>query len=65
MVGDTEYDMQMAENAGIDVVGVNYGAHSTVRLQESGALKVVNSFSEFMQWVLPRIVPVFGEGVDD
>ena len=61
MVGDTEYDMQMAKNAGIDAVGVNYGAHEEVRLHESGAIHVVSSFPEFMQWALPKITPAFGD----
>ncbi len=32
MVGDTEYDMAMARNAGVAAVGVGYGAHEPSRL---------------------------------
>jgi len=65
MVGDTEYDMQMANNAGIDAVGVNYGAHAEERLLEAGALTAFSNFPEFIDWVLPRITPAFGEEFDD
>jgi len=65
MVGDTEYDMQMAINAGIDAVGVNYGSHEQERLEKTGALATVNSFPEFLDWVLPRITPAFGDEFDD
>lgn len=32
MIGDSEYDLQMAVNAGIDAVGVSYGVHEPARL---------------------------------
>jgi len=60
MVGDTEYDMQMASNAGIDAVGLSYGAHTEARLFETGALKVFADFDEFLQWTLPRVSQAFG-----
>ena len=64
MVGDTEYDMQMATNAGVDAVGINYGAHEEIRLLEAGALTTLNSFPDFIDWVLPHITPAFGEEFD-
>lgn len=33
MVGDTDFDLRMANNAGIRAVGVTYGAHPLERLQ--------------------------------
>ena len=33
MVGDTEYDLEMAQRIGMPSVGVSYGAHSVERLQ--------------------------------
>lgn len=32
MIGDTEYDMEMAKNAGMDRLAVSYGVHPTDRL---------------------------------
>ena len=64
MVGDTEYDMQMATNAGVDAVGIKYGAHEEIRLLEAGALTTLNSFPDFIDWVLPHITPAFGEEFD-
>lgn len=61
MIGDTEYDMQMAAGANVDALGVSYGVHSRERLQDSGAQNVCNNFAEVMDWVLPRIKPAFGE----
>ena len=34
MIGDTVYDLEMATNAGIPSIGVNYGAHSPKRLKK-------------------------------
>src|SRR5574340_917217 len=34
MVGDTTHDVQMAQNAGVDVVAVGHGAHPPEQLQE-------------------------------
>ncbi len=61
MVGDTEYDMQMADHAGIDGLGISHGAHSEDRLIKANALHVVSDFSELMEWTLPRIIPAFGD----
>ena len=63
MVGDTEYDMQMARNAGIDALGVDYGVHSRELLEKSGAIHVASSVSEVMQWLSGRIESAFGENL--
>jgi len=34
MVGDTTHDVQMAQNAKVDVVAVGYGAHTPQQLRE-------------------------------
>ena len=38
MIGDTEYDMQMARNAGVPALAVGYGVHAADRLLAEGAL---------------------------
>ncbi len=60
MVGDTEYDMQMAYHAGMDGLGVTYGAHTEKRLYDAKAKHVVNDFIELMDWISPQISPAFG-----
>jgi len=52
MVGDTEYDMQMARNASVSALGVSYGVHARERLLESGALACVDSFQEVCAWLV-------------
>jgi phosphoglycolate phosphatase len=48
LVGDTSYDMQMAQNAGVTAVGVTWGYHETGDLEASGANKIVNNFEELI-----------------
>lgn len=48
MVGDSEYDILTAKNAGIDVIAVDYGAHSYERLTELQPLKIIESFEELI-----------------
>ncbi len=46
MVGDTEFDMSMAVNAGVSRVAVSYGAHSPDRLQKYQPLACLDKFVE-------------------
>lgn len=50
MVGDTEYDMEMAVNAGVPRVAVDYGAHAVERLLPYQPGLVVSEFSALLQW---------------
>lgn len=45
-VGDTVFDMQMANAAGIRSIGVSWGYHQPERLTETGAHRVVQTFDE-------------------
>lgn len=51
VIGDTEYDMQMAVNAGADALGVSYGVHDSQRLLDSGALFCIDHVSEIDVWL--------------
>ncbi|WP_456407243.1 HAD-IA family hydrolase [Thiolapillus sp.] len=51
VVGDTEYDMQMAANAGSDAIGVSFGVHAPERLREHGALTVVDELQQIVHWL--------------
>jgi phosphoglycolate phosphatase len=46
MIGDTQYDMAMAVNAGVRAIGVDWGYHSRAELHEAGAAVVAASPAE-------------------
>ncbi|RBP84761.1 HAD family hydrolase [Marinomonas rhizomae] len=46
MVGDTEYDLNMATNAGIKSIGVTYGAHQEERLKACQPHALINDFNQ-------------------
>jgi phosphoglycolate phosphatase len=46
MVGDTDYDLNMAARAGIRSVGVSYGAHGLERLQAAAPNVIIDRFSD-------------------
>jgi len=54
MVGDTEWDMRMAENAGMRKIAVDYGAHSIERLVECEPDMMVSRFDEILDWRFER-----------
>lgn len=45
MIGDTTYDMQMAKNAGIVAIGVDWGYHHPAELLAAGAVAVIEDFA--------------------
>jgi len=51
MIGDTEFDMQMAANANVDAVGVGYGVHNCARLTATGALHCLADLAELPDWL--------------
>ncbi len=52
MVGDTIYDMQMAEAIGMDRIGVSYGVHAQVHLEKYAPLTIVHSIDELHDTLL-------------
>lgn len=52
MVGDTEYDMLMARQAGTDALAVSYGVHEKMRLQCCGPIGCVDSVEALHDWLL-------------
>lgn len=52
MVGDTEYDMSMAEQISMPRVAVSYGAHDLNRLKQYQPVLCVDHFSDFVSWVI-------------
>lgn len=52
MIGDTEYDMEMAKNANMDRLGVSYGVHPKERLmkhQPIGCIDSLNQLDAFLK----------------
>ena len=52
MVGDTEYDMEMAEQAGMPRIAVNYGAHHVDRLRSYQPLHCADDFFQVGEVIL-------------
>jgi len=50
MIGDTEYDMQMANNAGVPGLAVSYGVHSRERLLSHSPLGCIDDIRELTGW---------------
>ena len=44
MIGDTTFDMEMANNAGIAAIGVSWGYHTVDELRSAGASDIIYSF---------------------
>ena len=51
MVGDTEYDMEMATNAGAGKVAVRSGVHSEERLYRHGPLVCLDRVTDLPAWM--------------
>ena len=51
MVGDTEYDMEMATNAGAGKIAVNSGVHTEERLQRHTPLVCLNRIMDMPAWL--------------
>lgn len=50
MVGDTDFDLLMARNAGVKAVGVTYGAHSIDRLRRAEPHSLIDRLEELLAW---------------
>ncbi len=51
MVGDSEYDMEMAVKAGTDSLAVTYGVHEPHRLKAHGPLALLESVADLSRWL--------------
>jgi len=54
MVGDSAFDLQMAQRAGMDSVAVGYGAQSLVALQAFAPILAIEEFMELRDWLEQR-----------
>ena len=51
MIGDTTHDLLLASNAGVDALGVAYGAHPRSALEDAKSLAIVGSIDELSRWL--------------
>ncbi len=51
MIGDSEYDMQMANNARTHALAVSYGVHDKARLMQHNPLHCLDDISELGGWL--------------
>lgn len=54
VIGDTSHDMLMAANAGVDRLGVTYGAHLPEDLHSHAPVALLGSFAEVQAWLMTR-----------
>ncbi|NOU25396.1 MAG: HAD-IA family hydrolase [Methylotenera sp.] len=52
MIGDTSYDLHMAQNAGVKSVGVSYGAQSAEQWQHLNPVQQFSDFASLSNWLL-------------
>jgi len=55
MIGDTEYDLEMANNAKVHGVGVTYGVHAEHRIRDCKPIACVNSAQDLHSWLTDAI----------
>lgn len=51
MIGDTEFDLQMAVNAGVASVGVSYGVHEASRLRTHDPMTILDRINQLPEWL--------------
>lgn len=52
MIGDSTYDLQMAQNAGVHCLAVTFGAHASEQLLEYHPKEIFKQFSDLSEWLL-------------
>jgi phosphoglycolate phosphatase len=55
MIGDTEYDLQMASNARMPSLGVAYGVHSRERLLKHNPLACLQRVTDIPPWLADQM----------
>ena len=64
MVGDTEYDLHMAQNARANSLAVSYGVHEKDRLLACNPLHCVDNIQQLHQWLTSEPVNQARNGTD-
>jgi len=55
MIGDTTFDIEMANNAGVCAIGVAWGYHDIQELMDAGAATVVQTADELAAFLFERM----------
>ena len=51
MIGDTSFDLQMAQNANVASIGVTFGAHPIDRLKPHQPIEIFSDFGQLSTWL--------------
>ncbi len=54
MIGDTEYDLQMASNARMPSLAVSYGVHEVERLNQHNPVGCVDDINQMARWLIGK-----------
>lgn len=54
MIGDTSYDLEMAQQIGMPSIGVSYGMHSVERLNTFNPVIVADKFVQIEDWLAAK-----------
>ena len=57
MIGDTEYDADMARAIGMPMLGVTCGVHAPQRILAAGAMALIESVADLPRWLESRAAP--------
>ncbi|MEH6455242.1 MAG: HAD-IA family hydrolase [Cocleimonas sp.] len=52
MIGDSEYDLQLANNTKVDALAVSYGVHGLMRLLKEDPVGFVDDIKQLPQWLI-------------
>lgn len=55
MIGDSTYDLQMAQNAGVQSLAVTFGAHTSEKLLKYHPKGIFNTFNDLSEWLLNNV----------
>jgi len=56
MIGDSEYDLQMANNFGMDSLAVECGVHNRERLLEQNPVGFISTVTELPDWLNSEVI---------
>ena len=51
MIGDSEYDLQLAKNARVDGLAVSYGVHGLIRLLKQEPVGFIDKINQLPEWL--------------
>jgi len=51
MIGDSEYDLQLANNTKVDALAVSYGVHGLMRLLKQDPVGFIDNIEQLPKWL--------------